>query len=437
MSPIVLVLAAAAFAGEEIRGGEIPPMDAELGGPSPGSTSFAHVHESTVAPGAFASVVAGYAHRPVTYTDWQGDSWDVVGSLATTDLVAGVGAGRLQVAAHAPVYVRSWGGSAPETTGLGDVRVHVRGALLERGRGLGLSLAAQAGLPTATLDAAVGSGTVSGGGRVIVDGEAGPVLLAVNIGVDAVPQVDLENLSWGPRLAGGLGAAWSLSDATGLSAELVASAPLASLDVPEARPAEGTVGGWVRIGQERAWVVHPSVGVGLTHGVGAPAARGQLSIGWIPRPAAMVAAVTPPPPLPEPVVSTPQPQPEPQPEPEVAPEPAVAPTLIPAVARFAVAEARVRPEDEASLAAIADQLLAHSDLRLVIEGHADSRGEASFNDTLSLARAQAVADWLVALGIAPERLEVAGYGESRPAVSPELTEADADANRRVTFTVAP
>ncbi len=50
--------------------------------------------------------------------------------------------------------------------------------------------------------------------------------------------------------------------------------------------------------------------------------------------------------------------------------------------------------------------------RFTVAGHTDSTGPESYNQGLSQRRAAAVRDWLVNNGIAPSRLDVAGYGET-------------------------
>ena len=55
-------------------------------------------------------------------------------------------------------------------------------------------------------------------------------------------------------------------------------------------------------------------------------------------------------------------------------------------------------------------------MRVIIEGHADERGTREYNLALGERRANAVKNYLVALGIAPERIETISYGKERPAV---------------------
>ena len=65
-----------------------------------------------------------------------------------------------------------------------------------------------------------------------------------------------------------------------------------------------------------------------------------------------------------------------------------------------------------------------------IEGYTDSRGDAQENLELSRARAQAVADVLVDLGIDAKRIEVQGHGEAFPVTENASAKGRAQ-NRRV------
>ena len=67
-----------------------------------------------------------------------------------------------------------------------------------------------------------------------------------------------------------------------------------------------------------------------------------------------------------------------------------------------------------------------------IEGHTDSSGDAGYNLSLSQARADAVASYVTAAGIAPERVTAIGMGEDAPVASNETAEGRAR-NRRIEF----
>lgn len=72
--------------------------------------------------------------------------------------------------------------------------------------------------------------------------------------------------------------------------------------------------------------------------------------------------------------------------------------------------------------------------RFRVEGHTDDQGAAAYNDALSLRRARAVAKVLIDAGIAVDRVEVKGYGFSRP-LQKNDTDAARQENRRVAIVI--
>lgn len=100
---------------------------------------------------------------------------------------------------------------------------------------------------------------------------------------------------------------------------------------------------------------------------------------------------------------------------------------------FATGSAALTPQAEALIASLARAFAAPelARARFRIEGHTDTVGDAAMNQALSEARAAAVRDHLVRRhGIAPERLQAIGYGETRPLV-PTADERNEPRNRRV------
>ena len=75
-------------------------------------------------------------------------------------------------------------------------------------------------------------------------------------------------------------------------------------------------------------------------------------------------------------------------------------------------------------------LKATSTLRIRVEGHTDNVGDFDKNLELSKKRAQAVKDYLLTKGIAKERVEIQGYGQTRP-VAKGQSEEEKSKNRRV------
>jgi OOP family OmpA-OmpF porin len=77
----------------------------------------------------------------------------------------------------------------------------------------------------------------------------------------------------------------------------------------------------------------------------------------------------------------------------------------------------------------------HGELKKIrVEGHTDNVGGADYNKGLSGRRAGSVMRYLLARGVAPSRLEAAGYGFDRPVASNDTPVGRAK-NRRVEFTI--
>jgi outer membrane protein OmpA-like peptidoglycan-associated protein len=66
--------------------------------------------------------------------------------------------------------------------------------------------------------------------------------------------------------------------------------------------------------------------------------------------------------------------------------------------------------------------------RFVVAGHTDAKGSAQYNKQLSLRRAQAVKQFLIAKGMDPSRLDTVGYGSDK-LLAPDKPEDSS--NRRV------
>lgn len=91
---------------------------------------------------------------------------------------------------------------------------------------------------------------------------------------------------------------------------------------------------------------------------------------------------------------------------------------------------QLHPDSLPRLDKVAQVLKDKPDMRVRIGGHTDSVGSDAYNLRMSLARAESVRDYLVAQGVAAERITVKGYGEGRP-VADNASESGRAANRRV------
>ena len=90
----------------------------------------------------------------------------------------------------------------------------------------------------------------------------------------------------------------------------------------------------------------------------------------------------------------------------------------------------LRPESRQTLADLASNFRNYPDEQVTIEGHTDSVGTPSYNQTLSEQRASAVSGYLSAEGVPSGRITSIGYGETRPKATNDTPEGR-QLNRRV------
>jgi outer membrane protein OmpA-like peptidoglycan-associated protein len=86
------------------------------------------------------------------------------------------------------------------------------------------------------------------------------------------------------------------------------------------------------------------------------------------------------------------------------------------------------------LQSFATYLQQQQNISLQINGHTDDLGAEQNNLLLSERRAQEVVNYLIELGIAPERLQAKGFGETQPKVANTSSENRAK-NRRTDFEI--
>ncbi|MBU1331867.1 MAG: OmpA family protein [Gammaproteobacteria bacterium] len=99
--------------------------------------------------------------------------------------------------------------------------------------------------------------------------------------------------------------------------------------------------------------------------------------------------------------------------------------------KFDFDKAQVKEASYGDIKNLADFMSQYPQTSTVVEGHTDSVGTDAYNQRLSERRAAAVRSVLVdQYGVAGDRVNAVGYGESRP-VADNATEAGRAINRRV------
>src|SRR6478736_4397975 len=95
----------------------------------------------------------------------------------------------------------------------------------------------------------------------------------------------------------------------------------------------------------------------------------------------------------------------------------------------------LKPGAREKLAKISGIVMAHPGLKLEVEGHTDSVGNDTSNQTLSEKRAQGARDYLVSQGVPADTIVSRGFGSTMPIGSNE-TAAGRQNNRRVELVVS-
>lgn len=97
---------------------------------------------------------------------------------------------------------------------------------------------------------------------------------------------------------------------------------------------------------------------------------------------------------------------------------------------FGFDESSLNANSQSNLQDLAKTLNKYPDTNILVEGHTDDKGEEPYNLNLSVQRASTVETFLANQGVASERLDSQGLGESLPVQTNE-TEAGRAENRRV------
>ncbi len=99
----------------------------------------------------------------------------------------------------------------------------------------------------------------------------------------------------------------------------------------------------------------------------------------------------------------------------------------------------LRPAARQELDRMAAKLIQYPNLKIELASHTDVRGSATYNQTLSLNRSQAAADYMISKGAPANQIRVVGFGERYPrnqcTNGVKCSEADHEYNRRTEIRV--
>jgi len=301
---------------------------------------------------------------------------------------------------------------------LGDVRLESKFRILDIERyHMGLSVIPFFYFPTGREQSYLGNDMWSPGGIIAFDADIkNRVFLALNVGYRyyAETRYDPNNtnavIDDTLILNGGINV--RINDSWAVLGEVLSEGVIKSYWQNQLQnPAEFLIGGrWTPQTRAKGLNVTLAGGRGITTGIGSPDFRVLVGVNY------RRAEVGPPPPV----------------EVAAAVEEKI---VITQKIHFEFARANIRPVSYPILDDVAYLLQRNPQIGLVrVEGHTDWIGSDAANQRLSERRANAVRDYLVRKGIAPNRLQAVGYGETRPVADNNSVQGRAR-NRRTEFTV--
>jgi|GEM_PF-786208 len=264
---------------------------------SPGPDRVFSVEGSEVAPAwmPYGGLWFHYVKNPLDFvieTPGQPTQTDhVIQDMA--QLHAGVGIGLFDIGALElvlPINVYAAGDAqrfpAVADGGVGDMSVRLRFRLLGRDAtthdGVGLNFGVGLGIPIGAKDAGLGDGGLTIQPKLALTVGAGPVLVAVNAGVNIRTETEaFQNIDFGQELLYGLGLQVDIVEQLAIGAEIFGRTQLSDPfgDATEG-PLELAAGPKVLLLD--GLVIEAGAGLGLTSGYGAPDWRIFAGVSWAP-----------------------------------------------------------------------------------------------------------------------------------------------------------
>lgn len=359
-------------------------------------------------------MVANYPQQPLVMSNVVGgtrSTQSIVNFAATNDFLAEVGLhDRITVGVdvpmslvrHVPINVA---GTTNDFFRLGDIALYSRFNLVDETRaGVGLAITPFVEFPTGQVGHFTGDQGVNYGARVSVDTQVGPVYLVANVGYRGRGKGETvtvtgsnTQLQLDDEFTYGAGAAVDLiANRLQIVGEFTGSTVLKDFAKFENSSPMETAGALRAYFRDKTVALTVGGGAGIKNGYGAPNYRlfSGLTFTFGKTPDRIVRSI-----------------------------------VLQGV-HFDTARASLTRDAEQILAHNLAELEDESDLYLQIEGHTDDRGDPAYNQQLSKARAQTVWEYFRARGIAADRLDVTGRGESAPVV-PNTSAANWARNRRV------
>ena len=282
---LLLTILSAALA-QDTRDVPMPDLNAQAFRPSIDSHATLWTDDAILAPAGTATLrLAGtWTHNPLVVRWADGSTTSLVRDAVNLDLLAGITIWRVRAGLDLPLYLLSTSDVQSGRAGLGDLALDLRGSILSEDEAAPISLAVNGrmSLPTATVDAALGSPGMGGELGLVASKSLGDLLLAANLGTRFVPETQLINVEVDDQLFYRLGGGYALTPGAGVSLDLAGhlnyNQPFGN---PAANPIEALLGGWTHLSDEL--VLRGGVGHGFTKGISSPDLRLVAMVSWEPK----------------------------------------------------------------------------------------------------------------------------------------------------------
>lgn len=275
----MLVLVTLVSAQAQVSGGDVPELNAQTFRPTVDGRRLFWLDDGAKGRKGFtARGLFQYVDDPLVYLDTEDELQELVSSIVQFDLLAAGRIGPLRIGVDVPVYLLSNGEPNGNETGLGDIAADGKLTLLDKA--VDLAVGGRLFLPTSTVATALGNPDLGYEVSAIISGDAGPVLLAANVGTRGGPATSLENIELNDAFIARVGAALQITDAFDTAVEFSGQLPYtAPLDTFDGSPIEFLASAALRPGNGD-WVLRAGGGSGLTPGIGSPDYRIVLGFGF-------------------------------------------------------------------------------------------------------------------------------------------------------------
>lgn len=296
--------------------------------------------------------------------------------------------------------------SPQNKSGVGDMLFRNRLSILRGSKHpVGLAVVPFVTLPTGNENNYMGDKYPTGGALAAIDADFGVVTAGLNLGFEARQHITWRDLDSGNLFLASGAVGVTIVDHLKGMADVYLATPIGHFfEDKVSTPAELQLGLKYAL-QETGITIDAGGGLSLVRAAGTPLFRTMAGLSYTGRP---------------PKVKKLPLKPE-----DLA-------KVIELTMNFGFDSIRITDEAGYELSKIADVLMAHPGLQIVIivAGHTDSKGVAGYNMQLSILRAKAVARYLTCRGVDQSRIKVEGFGETKP-ITDNNTAADRILNRRV------